>query len=104
MTAFKTTALSFVALGSLIAGSALMTPSFAAERHHKHWTINHQVRPTDLARDRATVPSQNESVERHYAAARARENAHTSGSVPGSTWATDNRAEATRRAIASNHG
>ena len=104
MSLFRTAAFTLVALGAAVSGTTFATLSMAAGRYDTHdWTINHRAFPTELSRDRATAYPQDESVKDYYAAARDREASKISGSVPGSSWAIDNREAATRRAIAGNH-
>ena len=105
MTNFTAATLSLALVGTVVAASALATPSLAAGNYDKgDWTINHRAFPTELSQDRAAAHPRNESVERHFDSARTREAANTSGSVPGSTWASKSREAATRLAIAGNHG
>ena len=105
MTSIKAATLSLALVCTVFAASTLATPSLAAGNYDKgDWTINHRAFPTELSQDRAAAHPRNESVERHFDSARNRAAADTSGSVPGSTWATKNREAATRLAIAGNHG
>ena len=103
MNRFKTIAFALATTATALSAIAVTTPSMAAGRGIG-FSQNHRPVATDLAQDRTTSPRQYENVERHYDAARTQENRATSGAVPGSSWASENRAEATRRAIASNHG
>ena len=103
MNRFKTLAFSFAVAATALCAIAVTTPSMAAGRGIG-FLENHRPVATDLAQDRAISPRQYENVERHYDAARTQEKRDASGAVPGSSWASENRAEATRRAIASNHG
>ena len=100
---FKNASLALAAIGTVFVGSALATSSMAAGRNDKGaWTIDHRVSPTKLAHHRTGRHQRNERVERHYDAARAREASKISGSVPGNSWATDNKEAAARRAVAGN--